>query len=215
MQLATDAYKTQPSSPIPTVPSSSVSSFPDANWRVGHEDSLLTFSYKPVCSFAENNDFPSLTNQSIPFYESSKTLSSNLSYHPACHDNASTYNITGDKQLIYDIQPLIQPFSVIGISGPIALTHSCKFYCLPHFNSLHCGYYSPKITVTLFSLGHLLRNHGHYTSVDSSARLGTDIFAPDHSLLDNPNLAPNNTLPCSNLFLRRNFLASFFSLHYY
>ena len=31
MQLATEAYKTQPSSPIPTVPSSSVSSLPDAN----------------------------------------------------------------------------------------------------------------------------------------------------------------------------------------
>ena len=87
--------------------------------------------------------------------ESSKTIHL---YHPAYHDNGSSYNITGDKKLIYDIQPLISPFSIIGISGPILLTHSFKFYCLPHYNSLHHGYYNPIINITLFSLGHLQRN---------------------------------------------------------
>ena len=35
-----------------------------------------------------------------------------------------------------------------------------------------------------------------------------DIYSPDKSLLDSPNLASNNTLPCSIEFLQRNFLAS-------
>ena len=129
-------------------------------------------------------------------------------YHPAYHDNGSSYNITGDKKLIYDIQPLLFPFSITGISGPILLSHSCKFYCLPHFNSLHHGYFSPNINITLFSLGHLQRNHGTYQSVNLPHHIGTNIYAPDKSLLDNPTLASNNTLPCSITFLQRNFLAS-------
>ena len=137
--------------------------------------------------------------------ESSKTIHL---YHPAYHDNGSSYNITGDKKLIYDIQPLISPFSIIGISGPILLTHSCKFYCLPHYNSLHHGYYNPIINITLFSLGHLQRNHGKYMSINTSRRIGMDIYSPDKSLLDSPNLASNNTLPCSIEFLQRKFLAS-------
>ena len=101
------------------------------------------------------------------------------------------------------------PCSVIGFAGqPVQLTHSCKFLCLPHHNALHHGFFNSTITHTLFSLGYLQRQHGTFNTIETPNRIGINIYSPDGTLLDEPTLAPNNTYPCSSIFLRRNWLAS-------
>jgi hypothetical protein len=97
------------------------------------------------------------------------------------HDNASSYNVTNQLQLIYDVVPLASPISLDGISNGVRLTHSCKFRCLPPANNLNEGYYSPNIKFTLFSCGHLQRKGGIYASTNSTSRLGINLYYPDGS----------------------------------
>ena len=96
------------------------------------------------------------------------------------HDNASSYNVTNRLPLVYDLIPLSNPISLDGISNGVLLTHSCKFRCLPSFNGINEGYYSPNIKFTLLSSGHLHRKGGSYTTIHTSERIGTDFLSGWH-----------------------------------
>ena len=122
------------------------------------------------------------------------------------HDNACSFHITGNRDLLFDLTPLTYPIKLRGLNGGVNLTHSCRFRCLPPDNGYDRGYFSTDLTITLLSGGQLLRCGGSYAS--SATRLGVDFFAPDGSLLDSPTQTSMGLLPLSSSLLNRTHFSS-------
>lgn len=118
-------------------------------------------------------------------------------------DNACSQHITNELSYVYDLRPLLSPFTVNGIGSGVTISHSCRFRCLPAARDLNKGVFSAQATGTLLSLGHIQRCGGSYRPSLSS--LGIDVVLPGGLVFASSRLDSNNMLPISSLTLSRPF----------
>jgi hypothetical protein len=82
----------------------------------------------------------------------------------AVWDNGATHTCVNDISLLTDVTLLSPPQRLGGVASCIYLTHVGRISSLPSSNGINIAYYSPAITVNLFSLNYLLRRGCSYST---------------------------------------------------
>jgi hypothetical protein len=119
---------------------------------------------------------------------------STLSPTPTYWDNACSYSLVNNRDLLYNIQPLPSPLHVSGIAGAATATHYGYLHCMPSIHAMNMALLSPSSTINLLSLGYIQRTGGHYFSISTTQtgiRLSSIPAIPTISV----TLDPSNLLP--------------------
>ena len=98
---------------------------------------------------------------------------------PAYYDNAASFTLSPDKrQFIHgSLQELATPIVLQAASEPLRITHSGNLACLPSLNGMNRAYYSPDLSATLISLGHLQSCGAFYTCDPARPRTHVLIYS--------------------------------------